>query len=303
MIRSKILSILAGLALIAIIASSCGGNDTASPPPTSNNPVTTTTSSTTNPPTTTPPPTTPAPDVLLKLINTASAGMNTFEGSLSTNMSMNLFGMDMKIDMTGTMAVDKPGKKLFTVITGSSSGFGETVAMNEQMYLINDTMYIKGEVQDSGMDPNTWYKQVLPATDLSAMWTSQDIGSQIQILLDSAALQIVGTESIGGVQCYKLKINPNMDKFMSYLGASGSDLADMGIANAAQAFKQLDVTIWVSTASYLPAKMDMALGLNVDSQGQTMTITMVLSQTFNKVNQPVNITLPTAAQNAVTLPA
>jgi hypothetical protein len=299
--KPKIVTVMIGFMLIAMVASSCGGNEAVSPPPTSNNPVATT-SPTTNPPTTTPPPTTPAPDALLKLVNTASAGMNTFEGTMKTTMSMNLMGMDMKLDMNATMALDKPGKKLFTGLTVTTTGLGQTVSMDEQMYLINDTMYLKGSIPDSGMDPNTWYKEVLPAADLASMWTSQDIGSQIQILLDSATLQIVGTEVINGVQCYKLKINPNMDKFMFYLNASGSDLADMGITNASQAFKQLDVTIWVNTANYLPAKMDMTMSLALDSQGQSMNISMSLSQTFTKVNQPVIITLPAAAQNAVAMP-
>ncbi|APV44948.1 hypothetical protein Dform_01627 [Dehalogenimonas formicexedens] len=135
--KSKIISILAGLVLIAIVASACGGNETASRAPTSNNPVATTTSSTTNPPTTTPPPTPPSPDALLKLINSASAGMNTYEGTLSTNMSMNLFGMDMKIDMNATMAVDKPGQKLFTSLVGTTSVSGQSMPMSGQIYLIN----------------------------------------------------------------------------------------------------------------------------------------------------------------------
>jgi hypothetical protein len=229
--------------------------------------------------------------------------MNTFEGAMLTTMSMSLMGMDMKINMTGTMAVDKPGKKLFTGIAGSTVGLGQTVAMNEQMYLINDTMYVKGDIQDSDLDPNTWYKEVLPAADLATMWTSQDVGSQVQILLDSATLQIVGTEDVNGISCYKLKINPNMDKLMAYLNASGNDLADVGITNAAQAFKQLDLTLWVNKTNYLPAKMDLAISIAMDSQGQSMNITMTMSQTFNKVNQPVTITLPAAAQSAVTLPA
>ena len=294
---NRLLSFLAGFMQITIVASACGGNETASLPPTSNNPAVTTPASTS-----TPPATTPTPDTILKLVNSASAGMNTFEGAMQTTMSMNLMGMDMKINMTGTMSVDKPGKKLFTGITGSTVGLGQTVSMNEQMYLINDTMYLKGDIQDSGLDPNTWYKEVLPAADLSTMWTSQDVGSQIQILLDSATLQIVGTEDVNGISCYKLKINPNMDKFMAYLDASQSNLADIGLTNAAQVFKQLDLTLWVNKANYLPAKMDMAMSLAMDSQGQSMNITMTLSQTFNKVNQPVTITLPAAAQGAIALP-
>ncbi|APV44947.1 hypothetical protein Dform_01626 [Dehalogenimonas formicexedens] len=167
-------------------------------------------------------------------------------------------------------------------------------------------MYAKGETEQAGLDPNLWYKEVLPSEDMAALWTTQNLASQIQILLDLAILQIVpGTEVINGVQCYKLKINPNMTSLMDYLSAipTGGDLADIGICNAAQAFKQLDVTIWVSTANYLPAKMDMAMSIAMDSQGQSMNITMALSQTFNRVNQPVTITLPAAAQNAVTLPS
>ena len=283
----------------------CGSNETASLPLTSNSPAATTSAPATTPApsTTVPPATTPAPDAILKLVNSASASLNTFEGTMQTSMSMNIAGMDLKLDMTGTMTVDKPGKKLVTVITGSASGMGQSAPVSEQLYLINDTMYMKGNEQGSGLDPNTWYKQVLSGTDLSAMWTSQDVTGQIQILLDSAALQIIGTENINGVPCYKLKINPNLNSFMNYLSASGNDIADAGITNPAQAFKQLDVSIWVNQANYMPAKMDMAISIAVDSQAQSMNVTMTMSQTFNKVNQQVTITLPAAAQGAVTMPS
>jgi hypothetical protein len=130
------------------------------------------------------------------------------------------------------------------------------------------------------------------------MWTSQDVGDQFDILLDAATLQIISSETANGVDCYKVKITPNMDKFMAYLAASGSDVADLGIANPAQAFKQLDITFWVDKTNSFPVKMDMTMA--VEAQG--MILNMTFNMNFEKVNQPVTITLPAAAQAALPLP-
>jgi hypothetical protein len=300
MSKSKLFFALTVIMALAVSFSGCGGDDsgTVSPPAatTQKPPAGTTAPATTPAPTTPPPPTTPAADVILKAMNNASAAMNTYQSKMQTSMSMSFLGTTMKLDMSTSAVADVPGKKLFMDNTIVTTGAGAT-SMTQQMYIINDTLYMKINSAESGLDPNTWYKELMPAADQQAMWTSQDVGDQFQILLDAAVLQVVGTETVNGVQCYKLKITPNIDKFMAYLAASGSDLADMGIANPAQAFKQLDVTFWVDKSSYIPAKMDMAIG--IDAQG--MNITMTMAMTFEKVNQPVDITLPPAALAAVTI--
>jgi hypothetical protein len=296
--KSKIIIIPAITLALLLAFAGCGGDETVSPPAqTTQSPAGTTSSPPTVAPTTTPPPpTTPAPDVILKAMNNASAAMNTYQSKMQTSMNMSFLGTTMKLDMSTSAVADVTAKKLFMDNSIVTTGVG-AMTMTQQLYIISDTLYMKVNSADSGLDPNTWYKELMPAADQQAMWASQDVGDQFQILLDAAVLQIVGNETINGVQCYKLKITPNIDKFMAYLAASGSDLADMGIANPAQAFKQLDVTFWVDKSSYVPAKMDMTIG--VDAQG--MTITMTMAMTFEKVNQPVDITLPAAALAAVTI--
>ena len=289
--HSKYFIALALIVALAVAAIGCGDNGTVAPPSTSSNPGVT---GTTNPP----PPTTPTPEAMLKSMTTASVGMNTFESKMLVKMDMTFLGTTMKIDMNTSMTVDVPGKKFYMDLTGQTVGFGETVSMVQQMYVVNDTLYIKMNDPESGLDPNAWYKTAITAVEQQEMWTSQDVGDQFQILLDAATLQILGSEAVNGVQCYKVKVTPNMDKFMAYLAASGSDIADMGITNAAQAFKQLDITFWVDKANYLPIKMDMTM--NVDAQG--VVVAMTFNTSFEKVNQPVTITLPAAAQAALPLP-
>jgi hypothetical protein len=293
--KSQIIIIPAVTLALLMAFSGCGADDsgTVSPPAaTTQNPPAATTAPTTTPP----PPTTPAPDVILKAMNNASAAMNTYQSKMLTSMNMSFLGTTIKLDMSTSAVVDVSAKKLFMDNTIVTTGVG-AMTMTQQMYIISDTLYMKVNSPESGLDPNTWYKESMPAADQLAMWTSQDVGDQFQILLDAAVLQIVGTETVNGVQCYKVKIIPNIDKFMAYLAASGSDLAEMGITNPAQAFKQLDVIFWVDKSSYVPAKVDMTIG--VDAQG--MNITMTMAMTCEKVNQPVDITLPAAALAAVTI--
>jgi hypothetical protein len=213
-------------------------------------------------------------------------------------MDMGFLGTTIKIDMSMTITADVAAKKMFMDMIGNTSGMGESAATAQQIYLIGDTIYMKSADAQSGLNPNTWYKQVLPAAEQQEMWTTQDVGDQFQILLDMAAAQVLGSEVINGVDCYKLKVTPTAEKLLAYLAASGSDVADMGIANPAQAFKQFDVTFWVNKSNYLPAKMDMTMA--IDAQG--MVLNMTINATYDRVNQPVTITLPAAAQSATPLP-
>ncbi|MEN8614618.1 DUF6612 family protein [Dehalogenimonas sp. THU2] len=258
------------------------------------------TNPTNNPGNTTPPVTTqapPVPAVLLASMDTAAGAMNSYKSEMKMGMTMSFLGTQFQMDMTTSMAVDVSGKKLFMDIKGEAIGL-DAGSYSQQMYLVNDTMYMLVADPESGLDPNTWYKFVMPESEQQEMWTSQDVGDQLQILMDLAALELLGTETIDGNLCYKVKIVPNTQKFMEYLAVSGDDLADMGITDATQAFKQLDVTFWVNTATYLPAKMDMTMA--IDTQG--VVVTMLMSATYEDVNQPVNITLPAAAQTAIELP-
>ncbi len=240
-------------------------------------------------PQTTSPPVTPTPGALLNSITSTSALLTSYEGKLTTVMNMSLAGMVMDFDITASMAVDIGSNKVFVDMN--------TAGVVTQMYIINDTEYIKVNVPDGQLQANVWYKFALPASDLRDMWLSQDLGKQYQILLNQASLTILGTEQVGGKTCYKVKISPDLGSFMAYLGASGSNLADLGIVDPAQAFKQLEVTFWVDTTTYMTIKTDMIVDIDVQGMKMKMTMSMVL----DKVNQPVAITLPIEAQTAVTL--
>ncbi|PVV83935.1 hypothetical protein DD509_04465 [Dehalogenimonas alkenigignens] len=204
-------------------------------------------------------------------------------------MNMSLAGMVMDFDITASMAVDIASKKVFVDMN--------TAGVTTQMYIINDTEYIKVNVPDGQLQANVWYKVVLPSSDFQDMWLSQDLGKQYQILLNQASLTIVGTEEVGGKTCFKVKITPDLVNFMAYLDASGSNLADMGIADPAHAFKQLEVTFWVDTTTYVTVKTDMVI--EIDVQGMKMKMTMIM--VLDRVNQPIVIALPFEAQSAVIL--
>lgn len=295
--KSQIIKIPAVTLALLMAFSGCGGDDsgTVSPPAvTTQNPPAATTA-----PTTTPPPTTPAPETMLKSITTASAGIKTLESKSTGVMTMSLLGQTIKLDMTGNLVADVPNKKFFMDIKTQTTMVGQpNVTSNQQMYLVNDTMYLMLDTADAGLTANTWYKEVLPATDQQSMLLTADYAGQLQVLLDSATLQVQGAETVSGVQCYKVKITPNAAKFISFLTASGNDLGEIGIADAAQALKQLDVTFWVDKNSFMPVKTEIVFA--VESQG--MAISMTMTDNYDKVNQAVTITLPAAAQSALPIP-
>jgi hypothetical protein len=236
---------------------------------------------------------------MLKSITSALAGIKTLESKSTAVMTMAFLGQTIKLDMTASLVADVSGKRFFLDIKTQSSPTGQpSVTLNEQMYFINDTLYMMADTAAAGLAANTWYKQVLSAADQQSMLLTADSGGQLQMLLDLATLQVQGAETANGVQCFKVKITPTTAKFISFLTASGNDLGELGIADPVQALKQLDVTLWVDKTSFTPVKTE--LSFTVESQG--LLISMTTTENIEKVNQPVTITLPAAAQSALPIP-
>ena len=295
--KSQIIIIPTVTLALLMAFSGCGGDDsgTVTPPAaTTQNPPAATTA-----PTTTPPPTTPAPETMLKSIATASAGIKTLESKSTAVMTTSFLGQTIKADMTVSLVADILGRKFSLDIKTLLTPAGQpAVTVNEQGYFISDTWYMMADTAAAGLAANTWYKQILSAAEQQTMILNADSGGQLQMLLDLATLQVQGAETVSGIQCYKVRIIPNTAKFIAFLTAAGNDLGELGITDPVQALKQLDVTLWVDKTSFTPAKTE--LTFTVESQG--LLISMTTTENFEKVNQPVTVTLPAAAQSALPIP-
>lgn len=89
----------------------------------------------------------------------------------------------------------------------------------------------------------------------------------------------IGMESVNGTNCYKMDITSGLESVINRLGLSGFTV------------KSYSSTIWIAENTYYPVKLSENLTW---TEGDRLSVIW----TYSNINQPVNIVLPAAAQNA-----
>jgi hypothetical protein len=175
--------------------------------------------------------------------------------------------------------------------------FGEELAMSTEVYIFEERMYmmVESEVLPPEED-GKWYKQKISQTEFSDAWEQQDITTQQFGLLEEAGdVEIMGMEEIRGVECYKIKVNPDVEALEAYLKTQlgyeysfppGTDLEDM-LGNFAIIFLIAKDTNYITK---IVMEYDMPL--------EGMTATFKINIEIYDVNQPLNNTLTPEAENA-----
>ena len=232
------------------------------------------------------------------------------------------FDMDMTLDMAGeaegevfegTMVMDSSGasdfenRQMSMDMTMSMAIAGQPeMEMAMEMYLIGDMMYMMMEIPE--MEP-MWIKSEMPEEYWEEM---RQVEPQME-LLEVAQVEVIGSERVGGIDCYVLEVSPDLEQLWQIV-MQQAEIAG-GVPAVAEEFLQemfrsFSVKQWVAKDTYFMAKaeMDMAVELTPEAMGfpeeegvLTMDIAMVLLA-YN-YNQPVSIELPPEAEEAVEIPA
>ena len=199
----------------------------------------------------------------------------------------------MVMGITGDIDLHTKSMYMNETLTMSMAiaGSPENDNMNTQMYILNNSMYIETDMMSGNM---TWYKTSL--TD--KIWT-QEQSALLQykdLLKDAVRINVVGEENVNGVACWKVDVQPDMQKILNWYQtllssdsgnlSSGTDLSKM--------FKNVKITEWVDKDTFYPIKVDMAMSMTIE--GVAANVQMTTSQ--SNFNQPVTITLPAAAAKA-----
>ena len=170
------------------------------------------------------------------------------------------------------------------------------------MYSIDGWFYMKASVPGVA---DQWTKMKL--TD--ELWAAQSrLSSLTGFLKDAVALDLTGSERVGGVDCYVLSISPGMNSLSNWIagqaqsGQSGVSLSGTDVSKVLQG---VTLKEWIAKDSLLPVKQQIAIKLDMASMasGQTgsasqMKMDMSATLNFHDYGQAVSIQLPPEALNA-----
>lgn len=207
--------------------------------------------------------------------------------------ALNLTGKAMKMVMA-TLAVE----------TGHEEN---TSATSMEMYLLNDTMYMK-------VDGN-WTETKIPGLSMKDVWRQQDKMGQQQESLNGSNITLLGMEKIGGTECYKVEVIPDMKSYTAVAKEQLGTTTILPYLNISALFDNTSISYvsWISKDGHLPLRTEIAtnmtlrpeiLGLPAKKAGiLEMHIETSYAMQFNGFDRRIKIALPENARKAVTFQA
>lgn len=185
--------------------------------------------------------------------------------------------------------------------------------MEMEMYVVADVMY--QQIPIPGM-PAIWGKLELP----EEYWEEASVIGRAIELLESAQAELLGTEGVGGTDCYLLKVEPDVEKLwekmMQQIAMFGvveeAMLAMSDLEEFEEMVESFSVKEWVAKDTFFLMKdetqMTMVMGpeamnLPLGEEEFEVTMDMEVSTEYWNYNQPVSIELPAEAEEAVEMPS
>ena len=245
----------------------------------------------------------------------AQDDIRTYQFDIDMTMDMafevedEAFGQDMAMGFSG--ALDLENRQMIMDMTMSTEMFEEALEISAEMYIIGDMVYTMVEDPETG---SKWEKsKMTPEFWEEVNQYINQVEPQME-LLEVVQVEVIGSEKVGGVDCYVLQLTPDMEQLwqlaMQQAGVTGElVLPDIGEEFLREAFKNFSVKQWVAKDTYFLTKVEMymameltpeALGFPEEEGLMTMDITMNLLA-YN-YNQPVSIELPLEAEEALEVP-
>lgn len=253
-----------------------------------------------------------SPEEIARIVANVTGAMEdieTYQFDMDMVMIMDISGGiqpgKITMDATGDGAVNIADQrmKMAMTMTMSMTGMGDQT-MEQESYFIEDWIYMKSAI--AGMDLG-WMKMEMP----EEMWETQDqLEQQVEFLTegDLGMVEFLGSEKVGGVDCYVVEVTPDMVDLANYLLQQQGleDLASVDLTSLVLAIKQFSIKEWLAKDSYLCMKssnhilMDLTPELIGASPGEfeEMAMDIDIEMTFHGYNEPATIILPQEALDA-----
>ena len=211
-----------------------------------------------------------------------------------TNRSLRTINFETRSEGEGVMNVSARRLKMAMTTTTSTDELGEVVSEME-MYMENDTIYTKIDgnwTRMPGMPPEMWDQQ-------------NQVKTQAE-LLNASEIEFIGSEKVGGIAAYKVRVVPDMETFTLILSQQVGSLPIYAM-NLTDIFEESEMewTTWISKDSALPLKSDVSLDMTITSDmmnlpgGESPEIEMEVESestvTYSRYNEPIVIEVPEEA--------
>ena len=211
------------------------------------------------------------------------------------------FEAAMVMDGSGTLDLENRQMRMDMTISMAIPGEPE-MDMGMEMYLIGDMVYILMEIPE--MEP-MWIKSEMP----EGYWEEMSqVEPQIE-LLEVAQVEVIGSEKVGGIDCYVLEVTPDLEQLWQIVmqqAEMAGEMPDITEELLQEMFRSFSVKQWVTKDTYFLAKveMDMAVELTPEAMGfpgeeGVFTMDIAMNLLAYNYNQPVSIELPPEAEEAV----
>lgn len=247
------------------------------------------------------------------------AEAETYKFDMDLSMSMELVGgtdpgtMSMSANATGSIDNVNEEMHMRMDMTINMPEQGEQ-DMGMEIYIVGEWVYEKMSIPELG---ELWVKMGLTPE----MWEMQKQTEQQMELLETAMkIELVGSESVGGVDCYIFEITPDMGKLLGYLsetlgmqGLSPEEMEALGWLFGdlfEDLFKELSIREWIAKDSslFVKAEVHMVMEVSPEDVGATaedfekLTMDMDMGMAAHDYNEPVSIELPPEALDALEIP-
>jgi outer membrane lipoprotein-sorting protein len=204
--------------------------------------------------------------------------------------------LDVSLDGTVTGDMDWANKKM-TAHLGMNAGFnGMTFPVSADMYAFDNITYMQLTMMGN---TDNWTKDSLPMD----FWFTQENAQFIDNLLQSSEAESLPNEKVGGVNCYVLKLTPDIAAIQQMFSQQSSDEDEM--PDMASLISNLSIKVWAAKGTSYVTKIEMELSANIPSEvlggsagGEGLDVNLTITMQFSKFNDSVSIQLPAEAQNA-----
>ena len=179
----------------------------------------------------------------------------------------------------------------------------ETICVETEMYIINNTMYMKMDM--SAILPNFsfWLKSEMTEED----WASEDLLGQQMELLNCSNVTLLDDEEVNGVDCYVLKIAPDIEKYREIImnqsiieqAETGAEMMQDIPDVLNKSISNITMIEWIAKDKKFVMKAEAAIDMTMSPDTEEEAkVAMDYTMTFYDYNVPVSIVLPPEAEDA-----
>jgi hypothetical protein len=211
------------------------------------------------------------------------------------------------IDNSGTLDLENVQMRA-TLTMNVVAPEEEEEEMGVEMYIIDGMMYANPAVPE---EEPMWMKEEVPAEAWEMLKGISGLENYKE-LLETAQVEVIGSEKVKGVDCYVLQLTPDMAQLWQTVGPGGVGVGGVPTIpeeSLQEIFRSFSVKQWIAKDTYflMKVEIDTAVELTPEVMGylgeeEVMSADTTLSFLAYNYNQPVSIVLPPEAEEAIEVP-